>query len=83
MPYKLVHDYISRDVIEACAVLYEGAKSGDVKGIAFAAMLRHNRYITNVAGLAFRNPTFARGCVMTLGDEIAGLIHGRDSQETR
>lgn len=83
MPYKLVHDHISRDTVEAMATLYEAARTGEMKGIAFAAMFRKNRYITNVAGLAYLNPTFARGCVMTLGDELAGLIHGRDWQETR
>ncbi|MBT2322550.1 hypothetical protein J7E62_09350 [Variovorax paradoxus] len=83
MPYKLVHDFISRDTLECLAVLFEGAKLGDVKGIAFAAMLRKNRYITNVAGLCYTNPTFSRGAVMTLQDEIAAIIHGRDPQETR
>jgi hypothetical protein len=35
MPYKLVKDYISRDVIEALEILLGGAKRGDVTGIAF------------------------------------------------
>lgn len=83
MPYKLVHDYISRDTLEALKALYDGARTGEVKGIAFAAMLRQNRYITNVAGLAYKNPTFARGMVGALGDELASLIHGRDPEETR
>lgn len=83
MPYKLVHDFISRDTVECLAVLFEGAKTGDVKGIAFGAILSRNRYITNVAGLAFKNPTFARGMVMSLSDELATLIHQRDPQETR
>jgi hypothetical protein len=83
MPYKLVHDFISRDTIECLAVLFEGAKGGDVTGIAFGAMLRKNRYITNVAGLCFHNPTFSRGMIRALDDELAGIVHGRDPQETR
>lgn len=83
MPYQLVHDYLSRDTVEALETLLSGAKSGDVTGIAFAVTLKRNRYITNVAGMAYKNPTFARGMVSTLSDELATLIHGRDPQETR
>lgn len=83
MPYQLVKDYISRDVIDALAVLLEGAKNGDVTGLAFAATLRRHRYVTNVAGLLYKNPTFARGCVSALDDELAGIVHGRDPEETR
>lgn len=83
MPYQLVRDYISRDVIDALTVLLEGAKSGDVTGLAFAATLRKRRYVTNVAGLLYKNPSFARGCVSALDDELAGIVHGRDPQETR
>jgi len=83
MPYQLVHDYISRDTLEALAMLYEGARQGDITGIAFAATMKRNRYITNVAGLAYKNPTFARGMVATLSDELATLIHQRDSADTR
>lgn len=83
MPYQLVHDYISRDVVDALTLLLEGAKDGDVTGIAFACTLRKNRYITNVAGLCFKNPTFARGCIGALDDELAAIIHQRDPQDTR
>lgn len=83
MPYQLVRDYISRDVVDALTVLLEGAKSGDVTGLAFTATLKRNRYVTNVAGLCYKNPTFTRGCIGALDDELAGIIHGRDPQETR
>ena len=83
MTYQLVHDHISRDTVEALETLLEGAKSGDVTGIAFAATLRRNRYVTNVAGMCYKNPTFARGMVGALIDELAGLVHGRDPLDTR
>jgi hypothetical protein len=83
MPYQLVKDYISRDTIEALETLLHGAKNGDVTGIAFAVTLRKNRYVTNVAGMCYKNPTFARGMIGALNDELAGLVHGRDPQETR
>lgn len=83
MPYQLVKDYISRDLVECLTQLLEGAKSGHIKGISFAAILDKNRFITNVAGLCYRNPTFARGMVSSLDDELAALINGRDVNETR
>lgn len=83
VPYQLVKDYISRDVVDALSMLLEGAKAGEVTGLAFAATLKKNRYVTNVAGLLYKNPTFGRGCVSALDDELAGIVHGRDPGETR
>lgn len=83
MPYRLVPDNISHDTVECLEVLLEGAKAGEITGIAFACTLKKMRYITNVAGLCYREPTFARGMVAFLSDELAGLVHKRDPQETR
>ncbi|MBT2299232.1 hypothetical protein J7E70_02025 [Variovorax paradoxus] len=83
MPYQLIPDNISRDTVEALQTLLDLAKEGEVTGIAFAVTLRKQRYITNVAGHCHSNPTFARGMVMSLSDEIAHLVHGRDPLETR
>lgn len=83
MPYQLVHDYISRDTVDALRLLLKGAEEGDVTGIAFACTLRKNRYITNVAGLMYKNPTFARGCVVALDDELSSIVHARDPEDTR
>lgn len=83
MPYRLVPDSISRDVVEALETLLDLAKQGEVTGIAFACTLRKMRYITNVAGTCYKNPTFARGCVAFLSDQLASLVHGRDDDETR
>lgn len=83
MPYQLVRDPISHDTIEALEALLDGARKGEVTGIAFACTLRKQRYITNVAGMCWKNPTFARGMVAFLSDELAGLVHRRDPSETR
>lgn len=83
MPYRLVPDNVSRDVVEALETLLEGARKGDVTGIAFACTLRKQRYITNVAGHCYANPTFARGMVAFLSDQLARLAHHRDPEETR
>lgn len=83
MPYKLVRDDLSHDTIEALTVLLEGARTGEITGIAFACTMRRMRYFTNVAGVCYTNPTFARGMVCSLSDELAALIHTRDPGETR
>ena len=83
MPYKLVRDMVSKDTVEALETLLKAAKEGEVTGIAFACTLRRQRYITNVAGACYKNPTFARGMVGSLDDELAGIIHRRDPLETR
>lgn len=83
MPYRLVPDNISRDTVEALTVLLEGAKAGEITGIAFACTMKRMRYITNVAGLCYKEPTFTRGMVASLSDELALLVHRRDPQDTR
>lgn len=83
MTYHLVKDFVSRDLVECLTQMLDGAKSGRVKGIAFAAFLDKQRYITNVAGLCYNNPSFTRGIVASLDDELAGLVNGRDVNETR
>lgn len=83
MPYRLVPDNISHDTVEALSALLDAAKAGEITGIAFACTLRKMRYITNVAGTCYTNPTFARGMVAFLSDQLAGLVHKRDPEETR
>lgn len=83
MPYQLVRDSVSRDTVEALTQLLEGAKSGDITGIAFGAFLRNRRYITNVAGTCYHNATTARGMVAALDDELARIVDSRSDSETR
>lgn len=83
MPYKLVNEYISRDTVTALETLLMGARDGDVTGIAFAVTLKKMRYVTNVAGACYRNPTFTRGMLGALDDELSQLVHQRDPDDTR
>lgn len=83
MPYRLVPDDISHDTVEALQALLRLANEGEVTGIAFAVTLRRQRYITNVAGHCYHHPTFARGMVAFLSDQLAGLVHQRDADDTR
>lgn len=83
MAYQLIKDTISRDVVSALEQLLEGARNGDVTGLAFAAALRGRRFVTNVAGTCFRDATNARGMIATLDDELSDIVQGRSESETR
>jgi len=83
MPYRLIPDLLSHDSVEALETLLAYAKEGEVTGVAFVATLKKQRYITNVAGYCRRHPTHTRGMVAFLGDQLAGLVHAKEYDETR
>jgi len=74
--YRLVPDTISDDTIEALRQLLKDAESGQIIGIAFVAMHRKRIYIANSAGEAKRNPTFTRGMLAALDDQLAEGVMG-------
>lgn len=76
-PFTLIPDNFSHDTSEALEQLLALARNGDLIGIAFAGMMRRRKYFVNVAGEAFRNPTFARGCVCALDDELGLRARGK------
>jgi hypothetical protein len=69
-PFRLVPDTLSKDTLEALTQLLDLAQRGELIGVAFAGILKQRRYFVNTAGEAHRNPTFARGCVSALDDEL-------------
>lgn len=84
MPYQLAPDPAgAKEVIRTLETLLEGARQGEITGIAFAVTFKRLRYTTDVAGTCRTNPTFARGMVAFLSDQIAGLVHRTDNQDTR
>lgn len=70
-PFELVPDTISSDTEQALTQLLDLARRGELIGIAFAGILKRRKYFVNTAGEAHRNPTFARGCVCALSDDLA------------
>jgi hypothetical protein len=75
-PFVLVPDEVSTDTVEALELLLREARRGQVIGIAFAAMLKRRAFIVNTAGEAHRNPTFSRGMVAALDDQLAQRVRG-------
>jgi hypothetical protein len=77
-PYVLVPDTVSSDTVKCLETLLRHAREGEIIGIAYACMLRRRGYIANSAGEARRSPTFARGMVAALDDQLAQRIRGGD-----
>ena len=73
---SLVHS-VSRETVNTLEQLLEGARAGEVVGLAFCAVLKGPRYIVDLTGEARRNPTFARGMVCALDDELQSRVHER------
>lgn len=76
LPFVLVPDTVSHDTVECLEMLLDQARRGQVIGIAYAVMLRKRAYITNTAGEAHRNPTFSRGMIATLDDQLGSRVRG-------
>jgi hypothetical protein len=72
-PFLMIADKVSTDTVECLELLLQRARSGEVIGLAFCAMLKQRAFIVNTAGEAHRSPVFARGMVAALDDELAKL----------
>lgn len=78
----LVRDQVSRDVLETAEQLLDAVRAGQIVGIAFGVALRGKRYFVNVTGTLARDPTFARGVVAALDDELMGMVQGKADAAT-
>lgn len=79
---KLVRDHISHELAEAFDQLAELVRDGTVVGAVFGVALRGKKYHVNVAGTLARDPTFARGVVAALDDELMAMVQGRADADT-
>lgn len=70
-PFTLVNETVSHDTIEALEFLLQEARSGELIGLAYGAMLKRRTCIVDTAGEAYRNPLFALGVVCLLSDDVA------------
>jgi hypothetical protein len=82
MPYQLVRDHVSTDTVQALEQLLAGAKEGQIIGIAFGVLLKRRRYFVNTAGEARRDPTFTRGMMLALDDELRHMVQSAAGPET-
>jgi hypothetical protein len=80
-PFTLVTAPASQETVKALEHLLEEARKGEVIGLAFAAMCRKRTYFVNAVGEAYRNPTFARGMVSALHDDLGQRIIAHTARE--
>jgi len=73
-PFSLITETISADTVECLDELLERARAGEIIGIAYVAMFKRRKYVANATGEARRNPTFTRGMVRVLDDELGRRI---------
>lgn len=62
------------ETIEALEQLIDGARRGHYIGIAFAVTTSKREYMVDTIGDFRSNPTYARGAVAVLDDELRELI---------
>jgi hypothetical protein len=74
---QLVRDQVSHDLAQAITTLHEAVQAGHIVGLAFGVALRGRRYFVNTAGTLTRDPTFARGIIAALDDELSRMVQGR------
>lgn len=67
---------LAYDTIAALEKLLTDARAGELIGIAFAAAYSRRSYCTRVTDDLLENPTFARGMLCTLDDQLQRLVDG-------
>lgn len=73
-PFRLIGDQISHDSVSCLEQLLEMAKRGELIGVALVAMMKRRQFITHAAGEAHRNPTFTRGMLRALDDDLGKQV---------
>jgi hypothetical protein len=69
-PFRFVGVQPSHDTINILDEMLKAARRGDVIGVAFAAMYKRREYVVGYTGECARNPTFARGMVIALLEDL-------------
>jgi hypothetical protein len=82
MSPHLVRDQVSRDLEQTCTQLLEAVQAGLIKGMVFGVAMRGKNYFVNVAGTLAHDPTFARGVVAALDDELQRMVQGGADAKT-
>lgn len=60
--------------------LLRRARAGEIRGIADVVLLPGKGYSVDAIGAFRRDPTFARGAIAALDDEMRELVHERAMQ---
>lgn len=74
-PLRLIKSEANQKTISTLEEMLIAAKAGEITGMAFVVTLPGMRFISNATGYCADNPSFARGAVMFLSDQLGGLAH--------
>lgn len=74
--FKLEPHPISQDTVLALEEMLADARAGRIVGLVIAAMYVEREYVVGATGEAFRSPTFARGMVAAIDDQLSRMISG-------
>jgi hypothetical protein len=80
--FQLVTQSVSRDAEECASALLDRIRRGDIRGLAFVALMPRNRYFTGVCGECVADPTGVRGAILALDDEMRELVHSTGFDNT-
>ena len=78
-PYAIHVHTVSESTRECIREVMRAVSAGECIGIAMAPLYRNKRYDLIICGEAARSPTFARGMVAALGDDLAKLQRGDEA----
>lgn len=65
------------DCLDFLEELAEAGRRGEVIGVACVVMYRGRNYVVDAVGELRRSPTFARGAVAALDDELSRMAWGQ------
>lgn len=76
--FELVETSVSLDSLNSVLALLDQIRSKEVVGVAFIAIYRgSDEYTLDLAGEAKHRPTFVRGALKNLDDQLAILTAAR------
>lgn len=76
-PLHVIRFHSSDETVRALKALLTEAMGGRLIGIAYVAMHGHRSYSVGIEGETRKSPTFTRGMLHVLDDELAAIIRGR------
>ena len=79
---QLIRETVSGDTLQCAEALAEGVKDGQIVGAVIGFLYRRKKYSVAICGDAYHDPTFARGVIGALEDELRELIHERGQRDT-
>ena len=79
-PFTLIASPTSEDVVEALEFLLDGARSGDVLGIAYVAQMKPRNVIADTAGESHRNPLYTLSLLHVLMAQLTDRVRAEGRQ---